>query len=321
MIKLSIIMPVYNVKNYIRKCIESVLEQKFIDYELILVDDGSNDGSGVICDEYSKKDKRIIVIHQKNKGLSGARNSGINIAKGEFIGFIDSDDWIHKNMYYDLVNIAIKEKSDIVQCGYIKTENEEENNILINNYINNYSNIEALYNLYNNNYPITVVCWNKIYKKELFKDIQFPVGKIHEDEFTTHKLLYKAKKVTFIESQYYYYRQRSGSIMSEKFSPKSLDKLEALREKISFMENINTDLYLKAVKQYLNFLRKIYFISQKELPDNKKLAVKLKKESRTFASIYLFKMDEKFSKKISLALFCINPNTQKYVKGKIDRLA
>ena len=145
MIKLSIIMPVYNVKNYIRKCIESVLEQKFIDYELILVDDGSNDGSGVICDEYSKKDKRIIVIHQKNKGLSGARNSGINIAKGEFIGFIDSDDWIHKNMYYDLVNIAIKEKSDIVQCGYIKTENEEENNILINNYINNYSNIEALY--------------------------------------------------------------------------------------------------------------------------------------------------------------------------------
>ncbi len=317
--QLSIIVPVYNVQAYIKKCIQSILSQKFKDFELILIDDGSKDKSGYICDEYAKLDTRIKVIHKENEGLSSARNIGLKNAEGEYIGFVDSDDWIHENMYYDLINTAINEKSDIVQCKYIKVFDKDTNINLLGTYkIKNYKHIDCLYNLYDENYPETVVCWNKIYKRELFNDIEFPLKKIHEDEFTTHKVLYKAKKFTMLENQYYFYRQRDGSIMSEKVSYRKLDKLEALKEKVDFMKDINEGLYLNAIKQYLNFLRKIYFIFQEQFPRDTKLLQELRKESRRLMFIYLYKIDVTKINKLSLVLFCINPNIQKYIKQQLN---
>ena len=198
--ELSIIVPVYKVEKQLEQCIRSILNQSFTNFELILVDDGSPDKCGEICDEYEKKDKRIKVIHKKNGGLSDARNAGLDIAKGKYIGFVDSDDIIHPEMYERMYNFINKYNVDIVQCKFKKFKSIEDINKLSN--INNtnieyYTSKEAIMDMIDNN-KINVNTWNKLYKRELFENERFPKGKIHEDEFLTYKLIYKSNKVAYI---------------------------------------------------------------------------------------------------------------------------
>lgn len=234
--KISVIVPIYNVEKYLEKCIDSIINQTYSNLEIILVNDGSVDNSKNICDQYAISDKRIKVIHKENGGLSDARNYGLNIATGDYVSFIDSDDYIHPMFYEILWKMIEENEGDIAQCNFTKYY---ENNDIVN--IKNIefhkqphilTNIQALDYLTSDlNY---IVVWNKLYKIELFDHVRFPKGKLHEDEYTTYKVLFKSKKIIVTSIPLYYYLQRTDSITGQKFNLKKLDALDAFIEQISF---------------------------------------------------------------------------------------
>jgi len=234
---ISVIIPVYNVEKYIYKCVSSVLNQTFQDFEIILVDDGSLDLSGWYCDNYAKRDNRIQVIHKKNGGLSEARNIGIDNARGEYYMFLDSDDWIDEDMLEILYRLAIDETADITECSYRSIHNDyiEEETANTGQVITG----DALFAIQCEldwRY-FKPVAWNKLYHKHIFADgKRYPVGRYHEDEFFTHKAFYSAKKLAYIDvSKYNYVREREGSI-TEKVTSNILDGCYALRERVDFAE-------------------------------------------------------------------------------------
>ena len=277
---LSIIVPVYNVEKYIERCIKSILNQSFTNFELILVDDGSPDNCGKICDEYKKKDSRIKVIHKKNGGLSDARNVGIERAKGEYIAFVDSDDFINKYMYEILYKNAKKWDADISICNFkMVCENDriDEDISVICEDAKVYGRNEALNKLYSNENLQFIVAWNKIYKKELFLNIRYDYGKCHEDEFIIHKLIYNANKIAYCPSEMYYYLQRNNSIMNLEFSIHRLDIIEALDKRMEFFrENNLLELEYRTQNLYLNYFLKYYYKTKHELK-NKSKAREIKK--------------------------------------------
>lgn len=261
MCKISVIIPVYNVELYIERCLESIINQTYKNLEIILVNDGSTDKSGTICDEYALKDSRIRVIHQKNGGLSSARNRGLDIATGEYIGFVDSDDWISTDMYQTLLTIALKYEVDIVECGvqqvYCYKDFFYEDNIEINEdkiFLSN--NIDAL-NEELKWGKFTAIACNKLYKSNLFSTHRYPIGKIHEDEYLTYKLLYSAVKLASIKDikLYYYLQERQGAITS-KFTEKNLDIYDAYKEKLIFFYSNNLQ---EVYKNMINNLLWIVF--------------------------------------------------------------
>ena len=236
---ISIIVPIYNVELYLRRCLDSVLNQTYTNLEIILVDDGSPDGCPQICDEYAAKDKRIIVIHKGNGGLSTARNAGLDICKGEYISFIDSDDWVSEKYIETLFNISTKENADIAIGEYISTSGnilKEQNSI----FIKTFSSKEALFRLFSKNNTTYTISCAKLYKRELFSSLRFPIGKYHEDEFTTYILFYNSKKIAYTSEILYYYYQRAGSIVSTRHP---WDVLEFLEQRyIFFKEKRESDL-------------------------------------------------------------------------------
>ncbi len=205
--EISIIVPVYKVENYLRACVDSILNQTFEDYELILIDDGSPDRCGEICDEYVEKDARIKVIHQKNGGLSAARNAGMKIAKGYYVSFIDSDDVVAGNYFQVLYDNLKREEADISCC----TMKEFADNCEFD--YNDYSSVclsgkDAVLSQYgySTQKNVSVSAWGKLYRRELFNGISFPKGKIHEDQAVVPIVLSKAEKVVLCESALYGYR-------------------------------------------------------------------------------------------------------------------
>lgn len=215
---ISIIVPIYKVEEYLSRCVDSIISQTYQNIEVILVNDGSPDNCGLICDAYSEEDKRIKTIHKTNGGLSDARNAGLKIAKGDLITFIDSDDWIKPNYIEELYKLQHKTKADIVISNFKKVSNDDSKILEKKNEVYQFSGIEALTQKYEfNNFGTQLVtAWGNLYKKRLFYDIVFPVGRIHEDEFVTYKLLYKSKKVTLTSAELLYYWQRDDSIMGAK---------------------------------------------------------------------------------------------------------
>lgn len=214
---ISIVVPVYNVKNYLDRCIESIINQTYKNLEIILVNDGSNDGSGEVCEKWKKKDERIIVLHKKNGGLSSARNAGIEIAKGKYIAFIDSDDYVSHNMYQELHAILEKNKSDIVICGreYVWDDGKTYCRYRYDRRIENYTSKEAIKEM-NSFRKFDMAAWDKLYKRSLFKNIRFPEGKLSEDYYIMYKLFWKSKKITYYAHPLYYYYQRRNSITKNK---------------------------------------------------------------------------------------------------------
>jgi len=186
---ISIIIPIYKVEDYIRCCIDSILSQTYKNLEIILVDDGSPDNCGSVCEEYSLKDKRIKVIYKKNGGLSSARNAGLDIASGEYIGFVDSDDWIENDMYESLYNAIIFHKADISVCGRYIASGNKITTISDSEKAEVFTRCEALSELVLDEYSgMKNFAWDKLYKKELFDNVRYPEGKCYEDIFTTYKL-------------------------------------------------------------------------------------------------------------------------------------
>ena len=249
--KISIIVPVYNVEEYITECIDSILSQTYKDCELILVDDGSSDNSGKICDEYALKDNRIKVIHKENGGLSSARNAGLDIAKGEYITFIDSDDVLLNNDIYDkIINTFNDDKSiDIVQYDVIhkwQSPEEHQREYPFKTYCNKQDILEGY--LTEN---IHVSCCDKVFKTEIFKDIRFPLGQISEDIAIIPKIVEKTNKLLVSEIGYYGYRYRDGSISNSALPYKKICSiLDSYYKYLSYTYNYK-DLRSLVIKNYI----------------------------------------------------------------------
>ena len=216
--KLSIIVPVYNVKNFLSKCINSIRNQTFKDYELILIDDGSTDGSGEMCDAFAKQNDKIKVIHQDNHGLAYVRNIGIAKAVGEYIGFVDSDDWIEPDMFFKMINVADNNDADIVICRVRMVESDgttTQKEIGPQNERYMDSTMATMEILKDEEIPSFSV--NKIYRHNLFENIKFPVGRIFEDTATIYKVFYKSSKVIAIPYLGYNYMQNPNGICKQKY--------------------------------------------------------------------------------------------------------
>lgn len=216
---ITVIIPVYNVKPYLSKCLESVGKQSYKNLEIILVDDGSDDGSFSICKEFSKRDSRIKLYHTKNLGLSHARNVGLDHANGEYIVFIDSDDYIHENMISIMMDKA--EDADLVICNYKKVLNDTKKEIpqdakCLKDDSWNYKQFWEHYYLKDLN-VFCCVAWNKLYKRKLFKNIRYPINEIHEDEYIINDIVSRCNKIKIINDVLYYYVQRGNSIMHNSY--------------------------------------------------------------------------------------------------------
>lgn len=260
----SVVVPVYKVEKYIERCVDSILNQTYKNLEILLIDDGSPDKSGEICDSYALKDKRVRVIHKNNGGLSDARNVGIDISKGKYITFVDSDDWIEKTYIEELYDLIESTNSEIAICNFLKVSDENFKKINKVQYIIEKSNIEALYELYGKFSTQFTVAWGKLYNRRLFDDIRFPYGKVHEDLYVCHKLIYKSKKVSYTNKILYYYFQRTDSITGQKFNLKNrIDEIQALKERSEFFKLIGlNDLVVKnnetLLYRYLDTIYNIY---------------------------------------------------------------
>ncbi len=233
---ISVIVPIYKVEQYIHRCIGSILNQTFSDFELILVDDGSPDNCGAICDEYAKKDSRITVIHRENGGLSAARNTGIDWSfansDSKWITFLDSDDYWYER-YLEVLFQAVTECGTLVATCNATIENFSSDPSY---YIPKKYNTEEAYcdrSVIRHRIP----AWAKLYAKELWKDIRYPVGKLHEDCFTTHKLLFQCQEIATVKARMYFVTPNPNSITHVKWSPKRLDAVEGMVEMLSYFQN------------------------------------------------------------------------------------
>lgn len=225
---ISIIVPIYNSEKYLKKCVNSIINQTYKDLEIILVDDGSSDTCPKICDEFAELDNRIVVLHKKNEGVSAARNSGLDIAKGEYIGFVDSDDYIAPDMYEMLLIRILKDGSDMACCNYLQVD--EENELFPNQELTLQDEClsaqEAMqyFLLYGGYYVVPV---NKLCKKNIYQTLRFPVGKRYEDLRIIHEIIFQCKRISHINKALYYYVRRSDSFTMNEFNVGKFDHGEA----------------------------------------------------------------------------------------------
>ena len=256
---ISVVVPIYNVSQYLSQCIDSILTQSYQDLEIILVNDGSTDECPLLCDEYKGKDSRVRVVHKKNRGLSDARNAGLRIAKGEWIYFVDSDDWLDSNAIQKLYQFAVENKCDVVQGGlyyayhdhllYRKAgKKEQKRTVLERN--------DAMRELIIND-RVKNFAWGKLYKADLIRDLPFPVGKYYEDSFWQHFVIDRVGQYGIIDEPLYFYRQRSDSI-SGMPSNRLNDLLEGNRERMNFIHEKYPSLYPLMKRKYDNLYSQMY---------------------------------------------------------------
>lgn len=232
---ISVIVPIYKVERYLDRCVQSIVDQSYKHLEIILVDDGSPDHCPSMCDAWAARDSRIKVIHKENGGLSDARNAGMAIAGGEYIGFIDSDDYISPAMYQLLLERLQVDGSDISACGVDMVYEDGSAHQMLTPEDSCVLSAEAAVEAVVRESWLKQPVWYKLYKAELVRDIRFPVGKYHEDIFWTWQAVARAQKVSIFDTPCYYYVQRSGSIMAEKYTPRRLDAIEAKQQRLAYL--------------------------------------------------------------------------------------
>lgn len=313
--KVSIIVPVYNVEQYLKRCVDSILAQTYVDFELILVDDGSPDECGNMCDEFAKKDGRIKVLHKENGGLSSARNAGIEVALGEYIGFVDSDDWVTSDMYEHLVDLVDAYKCEIASASYVFSNGES----LLRQpevKIKKYNSTEALHYYLQEgmskriaDFPVCI----KLYKKDLFDDIRFPEGQLYEDVATNFMLIKRASCYVKSNKICYFYYQNSTSITRGGFSTKDLDVIKVGKQLVDLASTEGNAEILKLAevknaRSYFSLLTKIaaYGISD-EMLIQKDVIKYLTDELRKNYWI-LMNSTMPFNRKIIMNALCVNIN-------------
>lgn len=290
---ITVIVPVYKVEAYLERAILSITSQTYENLQIILVDDGSPDNCGSICDAYGKKDSRILVIHKENGGLSDARNAGLEAAKGEYIAFLDSDDFIAPFFLEVLFEALLSTGSDVALCPYeTVTEGKAaefhrplQDKEWEKSYYFLYDRKELLLNMYDMNHPDAtyfIVAWNKLYKASLWKDIRFPKGKIHEDEATTYKIFDKAQKGVYVKYPMYGYFSVPSSITRDAFSKKRLQWMEALTDRIAFFEEGTGEMELAffACKARADGAIRYYYPLKEQVEDSQKEQKQLKEYVR-----------------------------------------
>lgn len=235
---ISVIVPVYKVEKYLHNCINSILNQSYSNWELILVNDGSPDTSPKICEDFAAKDSRIKVVHKVNGGLSSARNAGLDIANGDYISFLDSDDFWHKDYLQIMLDLCFRNDADIAQCGLMRgseTVFPVISNIPIVKCFDNHT-------IFLDGKAKIIVC-AKLYKREVVGELRMPLGVINEDDYTTWKFYFRARKTAVTSQQLYYYTVNESSIMATQNKLPDLNFLEAYRERIQFfVDNSHKDL-------------------------------------------------------------------------------
>lgn len=301
--KISIVVPVYNVEQYLKKCVESILAQTISNIEIILVDDGSTDQSGVICDELSEQDGRIKVIHQKNSGLSGARNTGIEVAQGRYIAFVDSDDYVAEDYIEVMLERLLEYNADISVCGIMRFYENEK--IILDDgkrSVSVYNGVQALENnLYQREIENNAVA--KLYKIELFKNIRFPVGKLYEDLGTTYRLLDISGKVVVDTRKKYFYLQRSNSIMYKSFSPRNMDRIYISEQIVKYVQKEHPEYISAAVSRL--FVASVQVLREIPMTSKYKKEIELIKQNikRCRKRVILDKKAKKINRLIALFSF------------------
>lgn len=264
---ISVIIPVYKVEDYLDDCLRSVVAQSYPNLEIILVDDGSPDHCGAMCDAWAAKDRRIKVIHKENGGLSDARNAGLELATGKYISFVDSDDWLESEFYEKLLAALQKEGADICACSIASCFPDHTVTWGCPSYTVSDSEATLAMLYRDTSYPVSAL--NKLYRRELWEEMRFPVGKICEDAFTTYQLVHRANRIVQLPEALYCYRIRPDSIMTSSFTPKKLDEEEAWRYNYLFAKahypsvaKAAFDFYLQRVNILLHTipaeLREVY---------------------------------------------------------------
>lgn len=326
---LSIIVPVYNMEKYLVRCVNSIINQQFTEFELILVDDGSVDNSSEMCDEFAESDPRIRVIHKQNGGLGAARNTGLDIARGKFIGFVDSDDWIAQDMYAILLDLADIFDADVVSSSFHLTYDEIcQNNKKMKTVIKVMEKDEKLefYMKYGmkkrgGDFPV----WNKIYRKCLFDEIRFPVNQLYEDVYTNVQLINLANRYIKTNQITYFYYQQGTSITRNQFTKRDFDLISVSEEIVGFSEIIGNKKIVKLAKMkwaraYYSLLVKIilygtnYDENQLDIIMNDFLII-LRKNY-----FLLLRSPMSISRKFIMTILCINPQFLKNMYAFISKL-
>ena len=302
---ISVIVPIYNVEKYLPKCIDSILNQTYQDFEVILVNDGSTDGCLKICVDFQNLyPNRIRIINKDNGGLSDARNVGIQAAKGEFISLIDADDYISPYMLETLYTCIQETKADLAACRYVKVKddnfcfnNGKEERILING-------DDLIYGIYTAKYPkIDFVAWNKLYRKETFdkNNFTYPVKKYHEDEYLTHKIMHVCKKIILTNQELYGYRFREDSIVNTPNTDKVFDYIEALEDTMLTYRN-NNKLAACSLFRYMAVL----YMKRKLYPKRSLERSKINRKIVKYVDLVVRQQKINLKRKIGLVLIAIS---------------
>lgn len=312
---ISVIVPIYNVEKYLERCIQSIRNQSYSNLEIILVDDGSTDSSGVLADKFQKRDERIKVIHKNNGGLSDARNVGMKAANGEYLCFIDSDDYIHKDMILTLYTYIRRYFCEVSVCEGVDIYDDclvEEKLFEIDSVkCDVFNNIDAMKFWYTSSYGNPTVAWNKLYSRSIFDGICFEKGRLHEDEIIMHEVFAKCSHVVYVWKALYFYVNRSNSITQTKYNIKRLDVLYAMENRLKCFKKIGDEELLNMhIGHYCDILMACYINVKYNISGNEEVLNKIYE--------YLIKLSKEseidFKHILKVYLFCISPKLYKHIK-------
>lgn len=304
----SIIVPVYNVENYLKKCLDSIINQSYTNLEILLIDDGSTDASGVLCGKYAEKDSRVKIFYKENGGLSSARNMGLDHAEGEYITFIDSDDYLAEDAIESLVTSLEKHQADISFC---QTEIVDETGAILDKSRKKYyeetvlSPEETMMEICLNRMTGTSVC-GKLYRHTLFEDIRFPVGKLYEDTYTTPDVIIRSKRVVFIGRAVYFWVQRSKSITHQGLTEKDFTVFSTLERFIKIVDSHYPALHEYAIVRLVNDTFWIIMMRLVHNDDFLSKAAKIRKRYRKYWVLALRHRGLGSGKKVQVLLALVN---------------
>ena len=302
MLKISVIVPVYKVEEYLHRCVDSILSQTYSEFELILVDDGSPDNCGAICDEYAAQDDRIHVIHQENGGLSAARNAGIDYVlergNSQWLTFIDSDDWIHRDYLKTLLEAAQKFDVPISMCSFIRTAQVLKDAKLPDDIGRCIDVQQAYWDFYG--MCMTACC--KLYRMDLMENFRFPVGKLHEDCYVTHIPLFSTGNVAVCEVPLYYYFANPGSITRMKWSEKRMQEIEAHEIRAAWLKENGYDwayrceieVHVKTIYEHTEVLAKMSREDRTYVPYLRMLRKKLLSELKKVRKLGVYAFEREY---------------------------
>lgn len=312
---ISVIVPIYNVEKYLQECLDSIINQTYKNLEIILVDDGSTDNSGIICNEYAKKDNRIKVIHKKNGGLSSARNAGMDeCSVGGYITFVDSDDWLELDTYELAYKTIVDFNADIVAYNFFV---DFKNTSLFDENFQQYCicDNEIVDKIYTNNYYSTVI-WNKLYKKDLFKDIRFPLNCVFEYWYVYLPLLENCNKLVIVSDKMYHYRQRINSIVNSKvFDERYLNIIDYSKKRYQYIKENHPKLSDIAkedvLRSYVTVAEKISFST--DAYEYKNVLKKIQSKLRSEIFSVLFSNNHSNVSKIKILVLAFNSKLYKFL--------